>query len=80
MKDDGRLGAFFFITCALTLFVYQGVFAVAYRINWWLGAMGFMSQNLPFKFGCAFVSFLLAACVVKFFAWLQSQPADPSKN
>lgn len=81
MRDsDGLLGVFLLVAALLTVMIYQGVFWVAYRINWWLGATGFDSQSLQFKFGCVVISLLLAVVLMKFLIRLQSAPVDPSSR
>ena len=81
MKDsDGLLGVFLLVAALLTVMIYQVFFWVAYRINWWLGAIGFDSQSLQFKSGCIVVSFFLAVGLMKFCIRLQSAPVDPSSG
>ncbi|MBP5947889.1 hypothetical protein [Pseudomonas sp. P9(2020)] len=81
MKDsDGLLGVFLLTAALLTVMIYQGVFGVAYRFNWWLGAIGLDSQSLQFKSGCIVVSFILAVGLIKFCFRLQSTPAVPSSE
>ncbi len=77
-NSEGMFGVFLIIAALLTLLIYQGVYWLAYQINWWLGASGFESQSLQFKHACVVVSFFLAIGLMKLCIWVQSLPADPS--
>lgn len=81
MKDsDGLVGVFLLIAALLTVIIYQGFFWMAYRINWWLGAIGFDSQSLQFQSGCIVVAFFLAVGLMKLCIRLQSAPLEPSSG
>ncbi|MDI2145031.1 hypothetical protein KBJ94_23560 [Pseudomonas sp. ITA] len=82
MKNSDEMtglgGVFFLISVPLTAPIYQGVFWLANHINWWLGAVGFSSQSLQFKWLCIVASWFLALGLMKLCSWVQSQPEAPS--